>query len=292
MSIQAVKELRERTGAGFLDCKNCLQEANGDIDQAIKLLEAKGEAKAAKKQNRSASEGLVTFVIEGQSACLFELNCETDFVTNNEVFRKFFDDFKACVIQANWPDLDTCLSAPCPFEPSMTVQETITKMTSRIGEKICLRRYQRIDTKHAIAGYQHGDKIGVLVVYEGDNQAAAKDVAIHISWAKPLALSEEGVPADFIAEHRDQYMQQAKSTGKPVEIQEKMVAGKLKKLMKEHTLLDQEFVKDAELSIRQFADKSKIKLVDFVRFELGDGVEKSQANLADEVKKILQSEDQ
>lgn len=296
---QKIKELRERTGAGMLDCKNILVEVNEDMDAAIKLLREKGLAKAAKKADRIASEGLVKFMFsdDNSKAGIVEVNSETDFVAKNAEFISFVDSLAELSVNADTSDVAEFSEKSLG---DVTVAQAITDLTAKIGEKINLRRVKHFnsqDTKYI--GYLHGEgKIGVVVGanVSGDfNEVSAvlRDVAMQIASMKPMFLSSDDVDPEYLAKEKEMLVKQALNEGKPENIVEKMVEGRLKKELKETCLLEQKFVKNEELTVQKMLEEEskktgcEIKLTEFVRFEVGEGIEKKEENFAEEVAKQM-----
>ena len=277
-----VKELREKTGAGMMDCKKALTECNGDINAAVDWLREKGIAKAAKKQSRIAAEGLCEVAFDGNNAYLFELNSETDFVAKNEKFITLLQEVGAICIAKGANDAETVLNNGG--------EELIVNATATIGEKISLRRVQKVvKTDSQVFGfYKHmGGKIATLCVVEGTDAEVAKDMSMQVTATKPLYLAKENVPADYIEKETHIQMelckQDEKLAGKPEAALAKIVEGKVNKGLKEVCLLDQAFVKDPGVTVAQYLDNKHSKLVEFVRYEVGEGMEKRNDDFAAEV---------
>ena len=277
-----VKELREKTGAGMMDCKKALTECNGDINAAVDWLREKGIAKAAKKQSRIAAEGLCEVAIEGNNAYLFELNSETDFVAKNEKFITLLQEVGAICIAKDAQDAETVLTNGG--------EELIVNATATIGEKISLRRVQKVvKTDSQVFGfYKHmGGKIATLCVVEGTDAEVARDMSMQVTATKPLYLAKENVPAEYIEKETHIQMelckQDEKLAGKPEAALAKIVEGKVNKGLKEVCLLDQAFVKDPNLTVAQFLEGKHSKMVEFVRYEVGEGMEKRNDDFAAEV---------
>lgn len=306
MAITAsmVKELRERTGAGMLDCKKALTETNGDIDKSIEFLREKGLAKAAKKAGRIAAEGLVTAKIseEGKSAAIVEVNSETDFVAKNEIFQKFVDDVINQVINTNASDIDEFLKESWALDTSKTVNEVLTEKISVIGENLNIRRFEKVSTDGYIESYIHGGgRIGVLVEMETDTvndavKECAKNVAMQIAAIAPKYVNRDEVSDDYVENEKNILKQQAmnENPDKPEQIIEKMIIGRLNKQLKEVCLLDQQYVKDGDLTVAKYIESvakeigSKLAIKKFIRFETGEGIEKKEENFAEEVAKQIQ----
>ncbi|OPF66938.1 translation elongation factor Ts [Staphylococcus warneri] len=286
ISAKLVKELREKTGAGMMDCKKALTETDGDMDKAIDYLREKGIAKAAKKADRIAAEGLVHVEINGNEAAIVEINSETDFVARNEGFQNLVKEIANQVLATKAESVEALMETK--FEDGKTVDEKMKEAISTIGEKLSIRRFA-VRTKSdndAFGTYLHmGGRIGVLTVIEGTNdEAAAKDVAMHIAAINPKYVSSDQVSEDEINHEREVLKQQALNEGKPENIVEKMVEGRLRKYLQEICAVDQNFVKNPDETVEAFLKSKGGKLVDFVRYEVGEGMEKREENFADEVK--------
>lgn len=301
ISASMVKELREKTGAGMMDCKKALQETEGDMDQAIDLLREKGLAKAAKKSDRIASEGLVDICIseDGTKAAIVEVNSETDFVAKNAEFKTFVSDVASFVLSSNIASVEELLAASFPGS-SETVQETLNSKIATIGENMNIRRFAKFEGQGTRAvGYIHGaGKIGVLVELRTDASAAevaevGKDVAMQIAAMNPKYISRNDVDQEYLEHEKQILTQQALNEGKPAEIVEKMVVGRLNKQINEVCVLEQAFVKNPDLTIAKYIDAEakklgkSIELVNMVRFEVGEGIEKKSEDFAEEVAKQL-----
>jgi len=300
MSVTAalVKELREKSGAGMMDCKKALGETNGDMDAAIDWLRTKGLATAAKKSGRVASEGLVAIAVEGTSGAVVELNAETDFVARNTEFQDFARSLSGLALAAG--DLDTLRAATYP-DTGRTVEEELTQKIATIGENMTLRRMERLSVSNgAVVSYMHNatadglGRIGVLVALESTAdeaalQALGKQLAMHIAATSPASLSVEDLDKDAVQRERDVLIEQAKASGKPQEIAEKMVEGRMKKYYQEVVLLEQTSVIDGETRIADVITKAgkdagaDIAMTAFVRFNLGEGIEKEETDFAAEV---------
>ncbi|HCV2478766.1 Translation elongation factor Ts [Staphylococcus aureus] len=286
ISAKLVKELREKTGAGMMDCKKALTETDGDIDKAIDYLREKGIAKAAKKADRIAAEGLVHVETKGNDAVIVEINSETDFVARNEGFQELVKEIANQVLDTKAETVEALIETTLPNGKS--VDERIKEAISTIGEKLSVRRFA-IRTKtdnDAFGAYLHmGGRIGVLTVVEGStDEEAARDVAMHIAAINPKYVSSEQVSEEEINHEREVLKQQALNEGKPENIVEKMVEGRLRKYLQEICAVDQDFVKNPDVTVEAFLKTKGGKLVDFVRYEVGEGMEKREENFADEVK--------
>jgi len=285
MAITAslVKELRERTGAGMMECKKFLTETDGDIEAAIETMRKAGMAKADKKAGRVAAEGLAVIKAsdDNKSAIILEVNSETDFVTKGDEFKEFVSEIGDCVLANKPADVDA-LSA-MTLARGTTVEDRRKELVAKIGENMSVRRFDIIDNADAVGIYQHGERIAVMVELEGGDAALGKDIAMHIAASKPVCVAEADVPADALAKEREIFSAQAAESGKPENIIEKMVDGRIKKFLKEVTLLGQPFVKDPDQTVEQLLKSNNASVKRFVRFEVGEGIEKKEENFADEV---------
>jgi elongation factor Ts len=271
-----VKELRERTNVGMMECKKALEAANGDMELAIEELRKSGRAKADKKASRVASEGIVMIQTaqDGKCAVMVEINSETDFVGRDENFLAFANAVAKTALAAKVQDV-AALSAMTLAGSSMSVEEARQALVAKVGENISIRRIVILNvTTGSLGAYSHGNRIGVLVELDNDNADLAKDIAMHVAACKPLVVSPEDVPSDVVAKEKEIYMAQAAGSGKPQEIIEKMVNGKLKKYLDEVSLMGQPFVKDPEVMVSNLLGKHRAKVVSFTRFEVGEGIEK------------------
>ncbi|EHP0470702.1 elongation factor Ts [Staphylococcus pseudintermedius] len=286
ISAKFVKELRERTGAGMMDCKKALEATDGDIEKAIDYLREKGIAKAAKKADRIAAEGITHVEVKGNEAVIVEINSETDFVARNEGFQQLVKEIANQILDTKAATVEELNETTLPN--GKKVSEHMTEAISTIGEKLSLRRFE-IRTKtdnDAFGAYLHmGGRIAVLSVVEGTtDEDAAKDVAMHIAAINPKYVSSEQVSEEELNHEREVLKQQALNEGKPENIVEKMVEGRLRKYLQEICAVDQNFVKNPDQTVEAFLKSKGGKLVDFVRYEVGEGIEKRQENFADEVK--------
>ena len=286
ITANQVKELREKTGAGMMDCKKVLAETNGDEEKAIELLRERGIAKAAKKSDRIAAEGLVTtYVSEDKKiGAVVEVNAETDFVAKNEEFRSFVADVARQVVEKNPATVEELLEQPSISEKGKTVGEVLTGKIATIGENMSIRRFERFETTGLVESYIHGDgKIGVLVEIEGGNSQFAKDICMQIAAAKPEYLDRDSVPSDRLQKEMEILKAQAMNEGKPAEIAEKMVEGRIKKYYKEICLAEQPFIKNGDISVKDYVKNNGGEIVSMVRYEVGEGLEKRNDNFAEEV---------
>ena len=279
-----VKELRERTGAGMMDCKKALQEADGDIEAAIENMRKAGMAKAAKKAGRIAAEGVI-IVKTGSSntAVMVEVNSETDFVAKDENFLGFADSVAQAVLESNPADLEA-LSGTAISGGNETVEEARQALVSKIGENINVRRFTVFQASgDRLGSYVHGGRIGVLVDVSGGDPELPKDVAMHIAASRPVCVSEADVPAELLEKEKSIFISQAEESGKPADIIEKMVTGRMKKFIKEITLLGQPFIKDPDQGMDKLLAESEARVNGFICYEVGEGIEKKVENFAEEV---------
>ncbi|MGM0679503.1 MAG: translation elongation factor Ts [Pseudomonadota bacterium] len=285
MTAALVKELRERTGAGMMECKKTLVETDGDIDAAIEQMRKSGMAKADKKAGRTAAEGLVAIKVtpDGKTGAIVEVNCETDFVTKGEDFQTLVDNVANRVLKDKPADLDTLMALPISDTDNTSIEDTRKTLIAKIGENMAVRRFEVIEARGKLSHYMHGSRIGVLIDIEGGDEQLGKDLAMHIAASRPVCVSEEHVPSDVIQKEKDIFSAQAAESGKPAEIIEKMVEGRIKKFMKEVTLLGQPFVKDPDQTVEQLLKSAGATVHQFVRYEVGEGIEKKQENFAEEV---------
>ncbi|WP_139558102.1 translation elongation factor Ts [Methylotetracoccus oryzae] len=286
MTITAtmVKELRERTGSGMMECKKALAETQGDLEAAVELMRKAGLAKADKKSGRTAAEGTISIQVsdDAHRAAIVEVNCETDFVGKGEDFLAFCDAVARTVLASDAASPEA-LAEQTLAGGQATVEQVRRELIAKIGENISVRRFARFDSANGlVAAYRHGSRIGVLVEFTGD-ATVGKDVAMHVAASKPVCVDETGVPADVIAKEREIFAAQAEASGKPANIVEKMVDGRIKKFLGEVTLLGQPFVKDPEQTVAQLLKAKGSEVMRFVRFEVGEGIEKVESNFAEEV---------
>ena len=287
MSISAsmVKELRERTGAGMMECKKALVETDGNMEQAIEALRKSGQAKADKKSSRIAADGRIAVAVNGNKAAIAEINSETDFVAKDENFVGFIDAVVGAALTSSVDDVDALSAITLP--DGRTVEAARTDLVTKVGENISLRRFARVEATDHLGNYTHGARIGTLVSMSGGNAELARDVAMHIAATNPVCVDEDGVPADTLERERRIFVEQAAASGKPPEIVEKMVTGRVAKFLKEITLVGQPFVKDPDVTVGKLLDTAGAKVVAFTRFEVGEGIEKKVENFADEVMKQI-----
>ena len=284
ITASLVKELRERTGAGMMDCKKALQQTDGNIEAAIDYLRENGIAKAAKKADRIAAEGLSYIEVKGNKAVILEINSETDFVAKNEKFVALVKNVANAILAAEPKSLEEALQVQAE---GGTVEAVINEGIATIGEKLSLRRFEVLykTDADAFGAYSHmGGRIGVLTLIEGStDEQAAKDVAMHIAALAPKYLDESEVPADVLEHEKKVLTEQALNEGKPANIVEKMIVGRINKFLEEITVVKQKFVKDDSLTVEKFVASKGGKLAKFVRYEVGEGIEKREDNFAEEV---------
>ncbi|HEB92469.1 MAG TPA: elongation factor Ts [Gammaproteobacteria bacterium] len=285
MAITAalVKELRERTGAGMMECKKALVETQGDIETAIELMRKTGLAKADKKAGRIAAEGLIVFKAsdDGKRAVMVEVNCETDFVTKGDDFINFAHSVAETALKVQPADIDALLATA--IDGADSVADATKALIAKIGENTNVRRFVARSTDGVLGCYLHGGRIGVMVELQGGDEALARDVAMHVAASHPACVSEADVPAGMIEKEKAIFAAQAAESGKPAEIVEKMVAGRIKKYLTEVTLLGQPFVKDPDQTVGQLVENAGASVVGFERLEVGEGIEKKTENFAEEV---------
>ena len=279
-----VKELRERTGAGMMDCKKALVATEGDMEKAIDFLREKGLSQAAKKAGRVAAEGaVVAYVTEdGKTGAIVEVNCETDFVGKNENFQALAKSIAELIVKTNPADVDTLLASEMEGK---TVKDVVTEAIAKIGENISVRRFVRYESAEGkVYSYIHGGgKIGVLVDMKGGDAELGKDIAMQVAAANPQFLNRNEVPDSELEHEKDILTEQARNEGKPENIIAKMVMGRINKYYKEVCLVDQEFIRDGDLTISKLLKSKNADVARFARFQLGEGIEKKQENFADEV---------
>ena len=287
VSASLVKDLREKTGAGMLDCKKALEATNGNIEEAIDWLREKGISKAAKKADRIAAEGVAAILIDGNDAVILEMNSETDFVAKNAEFQELVKVSLETIIKSDANSLEEVLNLPCE---GGNLNDFIIAKTAKIGEKLSLRRFAKVSKgdNESFGEYIHmGGKIAVLIVTEGTDELVAKDVAMHAAAMRPTYVSEEDVPSEVVEKEKTVLKEQAMNEGKPAEIAEKMVNGRVQKFFKEICLEEQPFVKDSDVNVKTFVKNNGGKIKSMYRFEVGEGMEKKEENFAEEVAKQM-----
>ena len=288
ITAQDVKELRDRTGAGMMDCKKALTDAEGDMDKAADLLRERGIAKADKKASRIAAEGIVSCYIEGKTGVLVELNCESDFVAKNPQFSEIANEIAKVIVKYNPANVEALLA--CETAANGTVEEYLKGKIAIIGEKIAVRRFERYETEGFLESYIHlGGKLGVMLDMAGEATDAAKEVAhdvtLQIAFTKPSYLTKEEVSEETLAKEKEVLKQQAMNEGKPEAIAEKMVIGRIKKFYEENCLLEQAFIKDDSKKICELLKGANASVNKFVFFIMGEGLEKKSEDLSEEVAK-------
>jgi len=283
MSVTAsmVKELRERTGAGMMECKKALVEADGDLDAAAEALRKSGQAKADKKAGRVAADGRVVIKKGDGKAVIVEVNSETDFVAKDENFAAFAENVAAVVLATGETDIDALASTD--IGDGRSVEQARTDLIQKVGENISVRRASIVAADGPIGFYTHGARIGAIVALEGGNEDLARDIAMHVAATNPTCIDEAGVPADMLEREKRIFSEQAAESGKPPEIVEKMVTGRVAKFLKEITLVGQPFVKDPDIAVGKLLAKMDASATVFVRFEVGEGIEKKEDNFVEEV---------
>ena len=287
ISASLIKELREKTGAGMLDCKKALEECGGDLEKSVDWLREKGISKAAKKADRVAAEGIAAILVNGNDAVILEMNSETDFVAKNEKFQSLVNKVLETIIKSNVDTLDDVLNLKCD---EGTINDLIVSNTATIGEKLSLRRFAKVSKSEdeTFGEYIHmGGKIAVLIVTEGTSEEVAKDVAMHAAAMRPSYVREDDVPSEVDDKEMNVLTEQAMNEGKPKEIAEKMVQGRIKKFYKEICLEEQPFVKDGDVNVKTFVKNNGGTIKSMYRFEVGEGIEKKEENFAEEVARQL-----
>jgi elongation factor Ts len=276
-----VKELRERTGAGMMECKKALVESNGDLDAAAEALRKSGQAKADKKAGRVAADGRVVINKDGGKAVIVEVNSETDFVAKDENFVAFAESIAAAALASG--ETDVVALAEKDSGDGRSVEQARTDLIQKVGENISVRRAQIVEVDGPIGTYTHGARIGAIVALEGGDEELARDIAMHVAAINPTCIDESGVPAEMLEREKRIFSEQAAESGKPPEIVEKMVTGRVAKFLKEITLVGQPFVKDPDVSVGKLLKGADASVVSFVRFEVGEGIEKKEDNFVEEV---------
>ena len=283
ISASMVKDLREKTGAGMMDCKKALVETNGDMEKAIDYLREKGISKAAKKAERIAAEGLSNIYIKGNDAVVVELNSETDFVAKNAEFKELLDKIGNTILENNVTNLEEALNAKCGDE---TINDLIVNATAKIGEKISLRRFEKVTKtdSQVFGSYLHmGGKISSLTIIEGGNEEVARDVAMQAAAMRPQYINIESVPAEDLEREKAVIKEQVINEGKKPEFADKIVEGRIRKFYEETVLEEQAFIKDSGLTVKAYLENNKATLVKLVKYEVGEGMEKRNDDFAAEV---------
>lgn len=290
MNISAglVKELRDRTGAAMMDCKKALMETEGDMEKAIDFLRKQGLAKAAKKAGRIAAEGVIAFAqsADGKSAFMAEINCETDFVARDTTFKTFVEKVAATGLEQKTSDREAVLNAK--YSSEQTLEQARQELVHKIGENVNIRRVEYRTSPGTLGAYIHGGRIGVLVALDKDEKELAKDVAMHIAASNPSAIDQSNVDPQLIEREREVFTAQAKESGKSDDIIAKMIQGRISKFLKEVCLVDQAFVKDPEQTVGSLLKKHQAQVLSYVRFEVGEGIEKEVVDFAEEVRAQVQ----
>ena len=292
MSITAamVKELRERTGSGMMECKKALVGANGDLELAIEQMRKSGLAKADKKSGRTAAEGRIGVKVSADRKCaaLVDINCETDFVSKGDDFSDFVNDVAEALLSADVETIDQLNSLT--FSTGKTVDETRRELIAKLGENINVRRFAKYDSSDGgTSCYLHGNRIGVIVELSQLDNELGKDIAMHIAASNPVCIADEDVSAELIEKEKAVFTAQAEASGKPAQIIEKMIAGRIKKYLGEVTLLGQSFIKDPDITVGKLVNGKGLSVVQFTRFEVGEGIEKKEENFAEEVMAQVQA---
>ena len=288
ITASMVKELRETTGAGMMDCKKALSECEGSMEAAIDWLREKGFAKATKKSSRIAAEGLANIFVEGNKAIILEVNSETDFVSKNDEFKEMIENIGKTLLQSNAKDLESALEVK--FEDG-NINDLIVAKTAKIGEKLSLRRFEIVNKNddESFGAYLHmGGKIASLALIKNASEEVAKDVAMQSAAMKAQYLDSASVPADVVEKERKVLIEQAMEEGKPADIAEKMVEGRLKKFFKEICLVEQSFIKDGDVDVKTYVANNGGEIVNCIRYEVGEGMEKRNDNFAEEVMNQVQ----
>lgn len=288
MSISAsmVKALRERTGAGMMECKKALVEANGDADAAAEILRKSGQAKADKKSSRVAADGRVVIAANGAGAVIAEINSETDFVAKDANFIGFAEAIADIALETGI--VEPAALAEQTLPDGRKVETARTELIQKVGENIGVRRLSRIEAAGALGHYTHGARIGAVVALEGGDETLARDIAMHVTASNPMCIDEAGVPAEELERERRILTEQAQESGKPAQIVDKMVSGRIAKYLKEITLVGQAFVKDPDTTVGKLLKDAGARVTSFVRFEVGEGIEKKAENFAEEVMKQIE----
>jgi elongation factor Ts len=288
ITASLVKELRERTGAGMMECKKALVESDGDIEAAAELMRKSGAAKADKKSGRVAADGAIkAFVTEDRNnAVILEINSETDFVAKDDNFQSFADGVLQAIVQHKPSSVEALASLS--LADGQTIEEARQALIGKVGENIQIRRFKIVESDQGVSSYSHGSRIGVLVESSASAEMA-RDIAMHIAAVNPQFIDEQAVPAEFIEKEKEILIAQAQDSGKPAEIIEKMIQGRLKKFLAEITLVDQPFVKDPDQTVGQLLSSAGASISGFTRYEVGEGIEKKVEDFAAEVASQLNS---
>lgn len=284
ITVEQVKELRERTGAGMMECKRALEAAQGDIEAAIEAMRKAGMAKAAKKADRTAAEGMIVVHVgsDRKQGVLLEVNCETDFVARDAHFAGFVRNVATLALTHHCQEVAALLALPYP-QSRHTVEQERHELVGKLGENIQVRRIANLQAKGCVGAYQHSHRIGALVQLDQDDEALGKEIAMHIVASNPQAIKPTDVPSTLIEKEKAIYREQAQSSGKPAAIVEKMIEGRIKKFLNEISLTEQPFVKNPEETVGQLLKNKQVNILGFVRFQLGEGIEKPVTDFATDV---------
>jgi elongation factor Ts len=280
ISAALVKELRERTGAGMMECKKALTETQGDIEAAIELMRKSGQAKADKKAGRIAAEGRVEIATDGSNAVIIEVNSETDFVAKDASFQKFAAECAQAALASGAADIEALMAVE---HDGQSLESRRAALIAKIGENVQVRRFDRVQSEGPLGAYLHGNRIAVLVSLAGGDEDLAKDVAMHVAASRPICVDADQVPAETVEKEREIFRAQAQDSGKPPEIVEKMIDGRIRKFLAEVTLVGQPFVKNPDQTVGQLLKEKGARATGFVRYEVGEGIEKKVENFAEEV---------
>ncbi|MBA3660891.1 MAG: elongation factor Ts [Gammaproteobacteria bacterium] len=286
ISAAQVKELRERTGAPMMECKKALLTTQGDLDEAVAVLRKTGRAKADNKAGRIAAEGAIVIAVQDKTAVMLEVNSETDFVSRDGNFTQFVQHVAELAIQPNVDSVETLASVP--FDVAHTTEEARLELVAKVGENVQIRRMIKTGNAGSVGTYLHGNRIGVLVELDTENVDLARDVAMHIAASRPIVVSPDDVSPDEIAKEKEIYQAQAASSGKPQDIIDKMVVGRLRKYLDEVSLIGQPFVKDPDITVGSLLNKARAKVIAFHRFEVGEGIEKTTEDFKEAVMSQMQ----
>ena len=289
ISTSMVKELRERTGAGMMECKKALVETGGDMERAIELHRKLGQAKADKKSRRITADGRIIVMTDGNRAVIVEINSETDFVAKDENFIAFAESVATMALAGHAKKVEA-LMAEFSTDGKM-IEAARTELISKVGENISVRRFARVDAADQLGSYTHRGRIGAIVSLSGGNAELARDIAMHVVASNPVCIDESGVPVEMLASERRILTGQAAESGKPPDIIQKMISGRLSKFLRENTLLGQKFIKDPDVSVGKLLGVAGAQIEEFVRYELGEGIEKKQENFAIEVMAQIKQSD-
>lgn len=285
ITAEQVKELRETTGAGMMECKRALQEANGDMNAAIDIMRKSGIAKAAKKSDRTAAEGIIVIKLSNDKkrGVIVEVNCETDFVARDSNFVNFAENVANQALNNEVQQVDALLELPYQAGSANNIETARKELIAKIGENVQVRRLALVEASGILGAYKHGERIGALVQLDVDNSELGKEIAMHIVASNPQAVHPSDVSPDMIAQERQIFVEQAQTSGKPQEIIDKMIAGRMQKFLNEVSLVGQPFVKDPEKTVGQLLEAAKANVLGFVRYQVGEGIEKKCSDFASEV---------